>query len=75
VNAFDNGSTRCREKAAAVLFTANLWAAQKLREGHFDQVDRDLRLPRDGGDYEVRPFPLPTSPVDTGEMRVGFATP
>ncbi len=41
-----------------------------MREVHFDQVNRDLRLPRDGGDYEIRPFPLPTSPADTGEMRV-----
>ncbi len=24
-----------------------------MREVHFDQVNRDLRLPRDGGDYEI----------------------
>jgi hypothetical protein len=41
-----------------------------LREVHFDQVNRDLRLPRFGGDYEIRPFPLPTSPVDMREMKV-----
>jgi len=41
-----------------------------LREVHFDQVNRDLRLPRYGGDYDIRPFPLPTSPVDMQEMKV-----
>src|SRR6185295_8645841 len=41
-----------------------------LREVHFDQVNRDLRLPRYGGDYDIRPFPLPTSPVDVREMKV-----
>jgi hypothetical protein len=39
-----------------------------VREVHFDEVNRDLRLPRYGGDYEVRP--LPASPVDTHEMKV-----
>jgi hypothetical protein len=41
-----------------------------LREVHFDQVNRDLRLPRYGGDYDIRPFPLPTSPVDMHEMKL-----
>src|SRR5258707_8661890 len=41
-----------------------------LREVHFDQVNHDLRLPRYGGDYDIRPFPLPASPVDTHEMKV-----
>lgn len=41
-----------------------------VREVHFDQVNRDLRLPRYGGDYEIRPFPLPSSPVDTLEMKL-----
>jgi len=41
-----------------------------LHEVHFDQVNRDLRLPRFGGDYEIRPFPLPASAVDTHEMKV-----
>src|SRR3954470_34385 len=41
-----------------------------LREVYFDQVNRDLRLPRYGGDYDIRPFPLPTSPVDAHEMKV-----
>jgi len=41
-----------------------------LREVHFDQVNHDLRLPRYGGDYSLRPFPLPTSPVDTHDMKV-----
>src|SRR3954452_23377980 len=41
-----------------------------LHDVHFDQVNRDLRLPRYGGDYEIRPFPLPGSPVDTHEMKV-----
>ena len=45
-------------------------ARTEVREVHFDQVNRDLRLPRGGGDYEIRRFPLPTSPVDTGETRV-----
>jgi methylase of polypeptide subunit release factors len=40
-----------------------------LRDVYFDQVNRDLRLPRYGGDYDVRPFPLPTSPVDDKEMK------
>ena len=39
-------------------------------EVHFDQVNRDLRLPRYGGDYEIRPFPLPATPVDQHEMKV-----
>src|SRR5262245_26578559 len=43
---------------------------QILRDVHFDQVNRDLRLPRYGGDYEIRPFPLPTSPVDVQDMKV-----
>jgi methylase of polypeptide subunit release factors len=41
-----------------------------VREVHFDQVNRDLRLPCYGGDYEIRPFPLPASPVDKQEMKV-----
>jgi len=41
-----------------------------LRAVHFDQVNHDLRLPCYGGDYEIRPFPLPASPVDTREMKV-----
>jgi hypothetical protein len=41
-----------------------------LHDVHFDQVNRDLRLPRYGGDYDIRPFPLPTSPVDIQEMKV-----
>jgi len=41
-----------------------------LRDVHFDQVNRDLRLPCYGGDYEIRPFPLPNSPVDRHEMKV-----
>jgi predicted RNA methylase len=41
-----------------------------LHDVHFDQVNRDLRLPRYGGDYEIRPFPLPASPVDKHEMKV-----
>ena len=41
-----------------------------LHEVHFDQVNHDLRLPRYGGDYDIRPFPLPASPVDTHEMKV-----
>jgi len=41
-----------------------------VRDLHFDRVNRDLRLPRYGGDYEIRPFPLPTSPVDKHEMKV-----
>jgi methylase of polypeptide subunit release factors len=40
-----------------------------LREVYFDQVNRDLRMPRYGGDYDVRPFPLPTSPVDDEEIK------
>jgi hypothetical protein len=43
---------------------------QVLRDVYFDQVNRDLRLPRYGGDYDIRPFPLPTSPVDVQEMKV-----
>jgi hypothetical protein len=41
-----------------------------LRDVHFDQVNSDLRLPRYGGDYQIRPFPLPTSPVDEPDMKV-----
>lgn len=40
-----------------------------VREVHFDQVNRDLRLPCYGGDYAIRPFPLPASPVDKQEMK------
>src|SRR3954465_13185224 len=41
-----------------------------LRELHFDQVNHDLRLPEFGGDYLIRPFPLPGSPVDVSDMKV-----
>jgi hypothetical protein len=41
-----------------------------LRDVQFDQVNHDLRLPQYGGDYDIRPFPLPTSPVGTHEMKV-----
>ena len=41
-----------------------------VRDVYFDQVNRDLRLPRYGGDYEIRPFPLPSSPVDIQDIRV-----
>jgi hypothetical protein len=40
-----------------------------LREVHFDQVNHDLRLPEFGGDYLLRPFPLPGSPVDVANMK------
>src|SRR5262245_13327372 len=40
-----------------------------LREVHFDQVNRDLRLPEFGGDYLIRPFPLPGSHVDVPDMK------
>lgn len=40
-----------------------------LRELHFDQVNHDLRLPEFGGDYLIRPFPLPGSPVDVADMK------
>jgi hypothetical protein len=40
-----------------------------LRELHFDQVNHDLRLPEFGGDYLIRPFPLPGSPVDVSDMK------
>src|SRR6266496_5153085 len=40
-----------------------------LREVQFDEVNQSLRLPRYGGDYEIRPFPLPTSPVDKLDMK------
>jgi hypothetical protein len=43
--------------------------ASVVREVFFDQVNRDLRLPAYGGDYAIRPFPLPTSPVDRLEMK------
>ncbi len=33
-------------------------------------VNREFRLPRYGGDYDVRPFPLPESPVDVAAMKV-----
>jgi methylase of polypeptide subunit release factors len=41
-----------------------------FREIQFDQVNHDLRLPQYGGDYEIRPFPLPASPVNLLEMKV-----
>ena len=41
-----------------------------LRAVHFDVVNRELRLPQYGGDYDVRPFPLPGSPVDVAAMKV-----
>jgi methylase of polypeptide subunit release factors len=40
-----------------------------LREVQFDQVNHDLRLRDYGGDYLVRPFPLPGSPVDVANMK------
>jgi methylase of polypeptide subunit release factors len=55
-------SPRGRSLAAAL--------RELLREVHFDQVNRDLRLPRYGGDYDIRPFPLPTSAVDQQDMKV-----
>jgi hypothetical protein len=33
-------------------------------------VNRALRLPQYGGDYDERPFPLPGSPVDVAAMKV-----
>ena len=41
-----------------------------VRATHFDVVNRELRLPQYGGDYDVRPFPLPDSPVDVAAMKV-----
>lgn len=40
-----------------------------LLEVHFDRVNHDLRLPAFGGDYLIRPFPLPGSPVDLPDMK------
>jgi methylase of polypeptide subunit release factors len=40
-----------------------------VRDVWFDEVNRDLRLPEYGGDYEIRPFPLPNSPVGRHEMK------
>jgi methylase of polypeptide subunit release factors len=40
-----------------------------VREVCFDQVNHDLRLPEFGGDYAIRPFPLPNCPVDKLEMK------
>src|SRR5215210_3625229 len=39
-----------------------------LQEVRFDQVNHDLRLPEFGGDYLIRPFPLPGSSVDVSNM-------
>lgn len=41
-----------------------------LREVHFDLANREMRPCSYGGDYEIRPFPLPVSPVDTQRMRI-----
>ena len=41
-----------------------------LTDLHFDAVNRELRLPTYGGDYDLRPFPLPGSPVDVADMKV-----
>jgi hypothetical protein len=41
-----------------------------FREVYFDQVNHDLRLPEYGGDYQMRPFPLPACPVDAHTMKV-----
>ena len=41
-----------------------------LRSVHFDVVNRELRQSQHGGDYDVRPFPLPGSPVDIPGMKV-----
>jgi hypothetical protein len=54
--------------ADAAAFAAALRAL--LQEVHFDQVNHDLRLPEFGGDYLIRPFPLPGSPVDVSDMKV-----
>ena len=40
-----------------------------LRDVQFDLANRDLRLPEYGGDYEIRPFPLPASAVDIHTMK------
>src|SRR5689334_19513825 len=40
-----------------------------LLEVQFDQANHDLRLPQFGGDYLIRPFPLPGSPVDVADMK------
>src|SRR5436190_12142769 len=44
--------------------------SELLREVHFDRANRELRLPQFGGDYDIRPFPLPATPVDKQEMKV-----
>jgi methylase of polypeptide subunit release factors len=44
--------------------------ADIIRAVHFDVVNRELRLAQYGGDYDVRPFPLPGSPVDVTAMKV-----
>jgi len=54
--------------AEAAAFAAVLRAL--LQDVHFDQVNHDLRLPEFGGDYLIRPFPLPGSPVDVSNMKV-----
>jgi methylase of polypeptide subunit release factors len=53
--------------AEAAAFAAVL--RELLRELHFDQVNHDLRLPEFGGDYLIRPFPLPGSPVDVSDIK------
>jgi hypothetical protein len=53
--------------AKAAAFAAVLRAL--LQEILFDQVNHDLRLPEFGGDYLIRPFPLPGSPVDVSNMK------
>src|SRR5437016_3188260 len=40
-----------------------------LRDVQFDLANRDLRLPEYGGDYEIRPFPLPASAVYIHTMK------
>jgi methylase of polypeptide subunit release factors len=52
---------------AAVLAAA---LHQLLVNLHFDVVNRELRLPQYGGDYDLRPFPLPRCPVDVADMKV-----
>ena len=41
-----------------------------LRDVQFDRIHRDLRLRPYGGDYDVRPFPLPVSAVDIQGMKL-----
>jgi Methyltransferase small domain len=41
-----------------------------FQEVYFDQVNHDLRLPEYGGDYQMRPFPLPDCPVDAHTMKL-----